>query len=258
MAGMSEQTGLLTATEGSAVTIENIDGSSAMLFVCEHASLRLPAALGTLGLSQTERTAHIAWDPGALAVARRLSERFDATLVFQNFSRLVYDCNRPPESPDAMPVVSEVYEIPGNRNIDTAERQARTDAIYRPWQRRLGETIAARKAAGRETIIVTIHTFTPVYKGVAREVEIGILHDSDARLADAMLARTGRRFVVRRNEPYGPVDGVTHTLVEHGLANGLLNVMIEVRNDLVKDEAGQEVVAGFLAELIGESLSVHA
>jgi len=257
---MSKQTGILTAAEGVAVTVENASGRSPVLLVCEHASMTLPASLGSLGLPADALTAHIAWDPGALAVARKLSARFDATLVFQNFSRLAYDCNRPPESPDAMPVVSEVFEIPGNRDIDPEQRQARIDEIYRPWQRRLRETIAGRKGAGRETVVVTIHTFTPIYKGAPRSVEIGILHDRDARLADEMLARggTGSRFVVRRNEPYGPKDGVTHTLIEHGLANGLLNVMIEIRNDLVKDEAGQEVVAGFLAELIGESLSVRA
>lgn len=257
---MSEQSRILTVAEGMAVTVENAAGTSPALLVCEHASLKLPASLGTLGLSTEARTAHIAWDPGALAIARHLSARFDATLVFQNFSRLVYDCNRPPESPDAMPVTSEVYAIPGNRNIDAAERQARIDEIYRPWQRTLTETIAARKAAGRETVIVTIHTFTPVYKGAQRSVEIGILHDCDARLADAVLAKAGRQqsYRVERNKPYGPEDGVTHTLREHGLANGLLNVMIEVRNDLVKEDAGQEVVAGFLAELIGESLPVNA
>lgn len=260
MGAMSKQTGILTAAEGAVVTVENPDGKSPVLLVCEHASHRLPAALGTLGLSPEALTAHIAWDPGALGVARKLSARFHATLVFQNFSRLVYDCNRPPDSPDAMPAVSEVYEIPGNKNIDPVQRRARIDELYRPWQRQLRDTIASRKAAGRETVIVTVHTFTPVYKGVSRNVEIGVLHDRDARLADAMLARggAGSRFVVRRNEPYGPSDGVTHTLVEHGLANGLLNVMIEIRNDLVRDEAGQEVVAGFLAELIGESLPVHA
>jgi predicted N-formylglutamate amidohydrolase len=257
---MSKQIEILTAAEGVAVTVEKAGGRSPVLLVCEHASSRLPESLGTLGLAPDALTAHIAWDPGALAVARKLSERFDASLVFQNFSRLVYDCNRPPESPDAMPVVSEIFEIPGNLNIDPLQREARVKEIYRPWQRQLKETIAARKASGRETVIITIHTFTPVYKGVSRSVEIGVLHDRDARFADAMLARggTGSRFVLRRNEPYGPRDGVTHTLIEHGLANGLLNVMIEIRNDLVKDEAGQEVVAGFLAGLIGESLPVHA
>jgi len=257
---MSEHFALLTAAERGVVTVERPSGASPIMLVCEHASSRLPSSLGTLGLSAEERVAHIAWDPGALAVARRLSAHFDATLVFQNFSRLVYDCNRPPESPDAMPVVSEIFQIPGNRDIPPAQRQARIDEIYRPWQRTLRETIAARKSAGRDTVIVTIHTFTPVYKGVERTLDIGILHDRDSRLADGMLEGSAgdRRYVVRRNEPYGPADGVTHTLVEHGLANGLLNVMIEIRNDLVRDEAGQEVVAGCLAGLLEGSLTVRA
>lgn len=254
---MSKQTGILTAAEGAAVTVENATGRSPVLLVCEHASLRMPALLGTLGLSAEALKAHIAWDPGALAVARRLSASFDAALVFQNFSRLAYDCNRPPESPDAMPTVSEVYEIPGNRDIDPVERQARIDGIYRPWQRTLTETIAARKAAGRETVLVTIHTFTPVYKGVARDVEIGILHDRDSRLADAMLTRATqqRDCRIERNQPYGPADGVTHTLVEHGVANGLLNVMIEIRNDLVRDEAGQAQISDLLEALVSGSLA---
>lgn len=255
---MSKQTAILTVADGVAVTVENASGTSPVLLVCEHASRRLPAALGTLGLSEEALSAHIAWDPGALAVARNLSLRFDAALIFQNFSRLVYDCNRPPESPDSMPVVSEVYEIPGNREIAPVERQARIDAIYRPWQRTLAETISARKAAGRKTIVVTIHTFTPVYRGRHRRVEIGILHDGDSRLADAMLARADGRFAVERNQPYGPQDGVTHTLREHGLANALMNVMIEIRNDLVRDADGEEVVAEWLGNVLGASLPVHA
>lgn len=254
---MSKQSGLLTAAEGEVVSIENAGGVSPVLLVCEHASLRLPKALGTLGLAPDALSAHIAWDPGALAVARRLSVALDATLIFQNFSRLAYDCNRPPESPDAMPEVSEVFDIPGNRNIGAADRQARIDGIYRPWQRTLSEAIAARRAEGRETVIVTIHTFTPVYKGRERAVEIGILHDSDRRFADAMLAEAGQAsgYRVERNEPYGPQDGVTHTLVEHGLANGLLNVMIEVRNDLVSDEMGQARVSSLLETLVSGSLA---
>ena len=253
---MSEQIELLTADDGGAVTVERPAGASTILLVCEHASSRLPKSLGTLGLSAEERNAHIAWDPGALAVARLLSARLDATLVFQNFSRLVYDCNRPPESPDAMPAVSEIYEIAGNRDIPPAQRQARIDEIYRPWQQALRDTISGRKSQGRQTVIVTIHTFTPVYKGVKRQLDIGILHDRDSRLADAMLARAGRQedYRVERNQPYGPADGVTHTLIEHGLANGLLNVMIEIRNDLVCDEAGQNKVSDLLETLVSASL----
>jgi predicted N-formylglutamate amidohydrolase len=257
---MSEQFRLLTAAEGNAVSIENVTGRSPVLLVCEHASRRLPAALGTLGLSPEALEAHIAWDPGALAVSRLLSKSLDATLIFQNFSRLAYDCNRPPEAPDAMPETSEVFEIPGNVHIAPVERQARIDEIYRPFQQMLGKTVAERKAAGRETAIVTMHSFTPIYRGVNRSVEVGVLHDRDSRLADQVLALGEDRklFVMRRNQPYGPEDGVTHTLREHGLANNLMNVMIEVRNDLIKNEAGQGVMAGFLAGLISESMKVPA
>ena len=257
---MSEQFQLLSLADGKPVTVENEKGRSPVLLVCEHASRKLPASLGTLGLSTGALDAHIAWDPGALAVARRMSGLLDATLIFQNFSRLAYDCNRPPEAVDAMPEVSEIFEIPGNRGISSAERQARVDEIYRPFRETLARTIKARADGGRDTVIVTVHSFTPVYKGVNRRVEVGILHDRDTRLADQMLASAGesRQFAMGRNQPYGPEDGVTHTLKEHGLANGLMNVMIEVRNDLIKDETGQGVMAGFLAGLISESLTVPA
>jgi predicted N-formylglutamate amidohydrolase len=253
---MSEQLQLLSPADGGPVTVENANGRSAILLVCEHASRTLPISLGTLGLSADALDAHIAWDPGALAVARRMSSLLDATLIFQNFSRLAYDCNRPPEAPDAMPEVSEIFEIPGNRSLSSPERQARVDEIYRPFQQTLAQTIKARTDAGRDTVIVTIHSFTPVYRGVSRRVEVGILHDRDTRLADRMLASAGQRqqFVMGRNQPYGPEDGVTHTLREHGLANGLMNVMIEVRNDLIRAETGQKRVASFLEELISESL----
>jgi predicted N-formylglutamate amidohydrolase len=257
---MSEQSYLLSAEEGDPVSEVNLRGRGQVLLICEHASRRLPQKLGTLGLSPEALEAHIAWDPGALGVSRLMSQALDASLIYQNFSRLAYDCNRPPEAADAMPARSEIYDIPGNVGLSEADRLARTEAIYLPFRSAIAKRIAERKADGRQTVLVTIHSFTPVYRGVQREVEIGILHDRDSRLADQMLhlSEADSRFCVRRNEPYGPADGVTHTLKEHGLANGLMNVMIEVRNDLIRDEAGQEVVAGFLAGLIRESLSIPA
>jgi predicted N-formylglutamate amidohydrolase len=250
-------TKLLTEAEGSPVAVENSQASSPFLLVCEHASPRLPEKMGTLGLSPAALSSHIAWDPGALAVSELLVKSLDATLIYQRFSRLVYDCNRPPEAQAAMPPVSEVFEIPGNAAISAAERRARTEALYLPFRDELADFIAARKVSGRPPVLVTMHTFTPVYHGRQREVEVGILHDTDKRLADGMLAAAGKtkRYDTRRNEPYGPADGVTHTLIEHGLKNGLLNVMIEIRNDLVSDEIGQKVMADYLTGLLGESLA---
>lgn len=249
-------TGLLTDADGSPVAIDNPDGESPFLFVCEHASRLLPQNMGTLGLGPQALESHIAWDPGALAVSRMLSQQLDATLFYQRFSRLVYDCNRPPEAEAAMPAVSEIFDIPGNVGLSSDDRLVRTQAIYYPFKDGLADVIATRGRGGRRTVLVTMHSFTPVYHGKQRSVEVGILHDRDARLADAMLAAAdGAAFDTRRNEPYGPTDGVTHTLIEHGLKNGLLNVMIEIRNDLVSDEAGQKVMTGFLAGLLGEGLA---
>ncbi|MGD9476099.1 N-formylglutamate amidohydrolase [Shinella sp. G-2] len=248
--------GILTGEEGDPVALENAAARGRVILVCEHASRLLPKSLGTLGLSSEALASHIAWDPGALAVSRMMAKSLDATLVFQRFSRLVYDCNRPPESPAAMPEKSEVFDVPGNAGLDQAARDARTQALYLPFREKLSRLVKERTDEGRAPVIVTMHSFTPVYFGKPRAVEIGILHDADTRLADAMLAEagTGGLYDIRRNEPYGPEDGVTHTLKEHGLSNGLANVMIEVRNDLIRDEVDQRVVADYLAGLLLKSL----
>jgi predicted N-formylglutamate amidohydrolase len=253
---MTVRSRFFTEAEGQAVGVENAAAKGDVLLVCEHASATIPQKYGTLGLSPDVLSSHAAWDPGALAVARLLSEKFDATLVYQRFSRLVYDCNRPPESPSAMPVKSEIYDIPGNFELSEAERFARTSALYVPFHDRVSEIIAKRQADGRKAVVVTIHSFTPVYHGRFRKVEIGILHDSDSRLADAMLAGAeGASLTVNRNDPYGPEDGVTHTLRLHALSDGLLNVMIEIRNDLIANEGDQVTIAGFLHELMEKALS---
>ena len=248
---------LLTREEGNPVAVEGLGSQGPYVFVCEHASNRLPARLGNLGLDDDALMSHIAWDPGALAVARIMAKNLNSVLISQRFSRLVYDCNRPPEAPDSMPTLSEIYSIPGNENLSQADRDLRTNALYVPFRNQVADVLADRRGRGQPSILVTIHSFTPVYKGKHRAVEIGILHDDDTRLADRMLqvAMNSGLYVVQRNEPYGPKDGVTHTLKEHGLANGLLNVMIEVRNDLIREESGQGVMADFLTGLLLEGMT---
>lgn len=246
---------ILTEADGEAVAVENPEGAGRCLFVCEHASRRMPEHAANLGLDDDALVSHIAWDPGALDLARHLSVMLDGPLVHQRFSRLVYDCNRPPEAPAAMPEKSEIYEIPGNRGLSPAERYARTAALYVPFHDRVSAISHARAVRGQKSVIVTVHSFTPVYMGRQRDVEIGILHDDDSRLADCMLAATkDGRYRVERNEPYGPQDGVTHSLRLHGLPFGYLNVMIEMRNDLLRDESGQRAIADYLAGLLRASL----
>lgn len=226
----------------------NPGGASAVVLVCEHASAHMPARYAHLGLPPEARTAHIAWDPGALAVAERLAEKLDAVLVAGTLSRLLYDCNRPPDAPGAMPERSEVFAIPGNVGLSAAERDARIAQIYTPFHATVADVIAERATP----VLVTIHSFTPTYHGTPRTVEIGVLHDADTRLADAMLSLAPQhtQLQVERNAPYGPQDGVTHTLQQHGQAHGHPNMMIEVRNDLIATEAQQEAMGDMLASWI--------
>ncbi len=250
-------TRLLTEAEGNPVAITYADAKGDFVFLCEHASRRLPERLGMLGLSEDALKSHIAWDPGALAVGELLARKLDGTLIYQRFSRLAYDCNRPPESEAAMPAVSEIYEVPGNRTMSAAERQARVDELYRPFHDAVSRFVTDRKAAGRRPVLVTMHSFTPVYFGSTRAVQLGILHDADSRLADRMLAiaAADAAYDVRRNEPYGPADGVTHSLIEYGVRYGLPNVMIEIRNDLIRDDVGQMGMAEYLEGLLAKSVA---
>jgi predicted N-formylglutamate amidohydrolase len=241
-----------SASVAGVVEVINPQGTSDVVLVCEHASSFIPLEFHDLGLGREELASHIAWDPGALAVARTMSARLDAVLVAQRVSRLVYDCNRPPESASAVPEESEIYRVPGNTGLTAAARRARAARYYFPFRDTLAAVIDKRLAAGRSPVVVTIHSFTPIFRGVARDVEIGILHDIDARLADALLAAgagDGSR-VMRRNEPYGPADGVTHTLIEQAVSRRLLNVMIEIRNDLIRDPDQQAAMARLLSDLV--------
>ena len=227
------------------VVTSNLDGTSSVVVICEHASRFIPAVFANLGLSDEASNSHAAWDPGAMPIAEKLAAHLDAPLIASGVSRLVYDCNRPPEAHDAMPAKSELIEVPGNRNLSAAQRGARANAYYHPFCAAVGDLVKSKTLP----IIVTVHSFTPVYFGKPRAVEIGILHDTDTRLADAMLqtcsAHTSAK--VMRNEPYGPEHGVTHTLKTHAIGAGHLNVMLEIRNDLISTAAQQSAVAEMLA-----------
>lgn len=235
-----------------AASIINAASRSPIVIACEHASNHIPETYSGLGLDAEAHRSHAAWDPGAAGVALAMSEILNAPLVRSNVSRLVYDCNRPPHSPTAIRETSEIYTIPGNRNLSAQDRAHRVETVYRPFQSALHRTLANRDHG----VLVTIHSFTPVYHGETREVELGILHDRDQRLAAAMLTQAGQhtRLVTRRNEPYGPGDGVTHTLAEHALPRGWPNVMLEIRNDLIDTELRQRELAGQLAGLLVDAL----
>ncbi len=233
------------------VEVLNAGGSARIVVVCEHASHHIPEEFQNLGLTRSDQESHAAWDPGAFPVARMMSQRLDAPLVASCVSRLVYDCNRPPNAADAMPARSEIIDVPGNAQLTQADRAARAARFYKPFCDTLRQTLQNKADA----MVVTVHSFTPVYHGKPRNVEIGVLHDADTRLADAMIncAEKHTRHVVRRNAPYGPQDGVTHTLKVHALPQNRPNVMLEVRNDLIATPSTQAAMADMLSGWLEEA-----
>ncbi len=229
---------LLGANEPHPAHIVNEHGSSAFVLICEHASNSIPTSLNNLGLSETDRQRHIAWDIGAAGVSRTLAKLLDAPLFLQRYSRLVYDCNRPPQADGAMPSKSEIFEIPGNRNLDPDDRLARTRDIYRPFIEAITDHLDVRAAHAKPAIIVSIHSFTRSYMGKDRVVELGLLFDRHAGIANH-LVRCFPQFDTRLNEPYGPKDGVMHLMNQIAAPRSLPHVMIEIRNDLIETEKTQ-------------------
>ena len=231
----------------------NPSGASSIVLACEHASSYIPAAYNALGLTAEDQSSHAAWDPGALGVAQKLSHLLNAVLVASQASRLLYDCNRPPSATSAMPTRSELIDIPGNKDLSAIEKSQRVKLFYEPFREQLHQAMMRRP----DPILVTVHSFTPVYFGKPRALKIGILHDSDTRLADAMLdiSHEERDKNIKRNAPYGPEDGVTHTLQEHAISRGHLNVMLEIRNDLIATDDQQNTVAKMIAKWIDRACS---
>ena len=255
MANHTNPLGSLVAGQAAPLELVNTQGRSDIVLVCEHAGRVIPKELGSLGLSDDARSSHIAWDIGARGLSLLLSDRLDAVLAMQRYSRLVYDCNREWGASDETPDRVDFINVPGNHGLSEDQRRRRRKDIYEPFHDGVRHLIDQREQRGRKTVVVTIHSFTPVYEGRQRTVDIGIVHDRDQRLADIMLGSTSRPdgIDIRRNEPYGPDRGVTHTLKVQALAHGLLNVMIEVRNDLIEDKTGQSKYADLLSDWIRRS-----
>ncbi|MBN9242979.1 MAG: N-formylglutamate amidohydrolase [Mesorhizobium sp.] len=243
--------GLAKRTAADSVRITNPGGKGRLVLTCDHASNVLPPEFGTLGLPATALQRHIAWDPGALPVARYMAQALDAVLVETRLSRLLLDCNRPLDAPDLIPPVSETTVIPGNAGLSAAEREARVARCWQPFHEAVEAVMEERLAAGHETWLVSVHSFTPVYKDVRRPWQIGIIHDDDTRLASPLIAalKTRRELSVGVNEPYSPADRVYFTLERHARARGMPCAMIEIRNDEIAGEAGQKKWGAMLSDI---------
>lgn len=236
----------------------NALGRGPFAIVCDHASNRIPPAYGDLGLPPSERVRHIAWDPGALAVSMRLSHLLDAPLVHATTSRLIVDCNRFTDSDSLMPEVSEYTEIPGNKGIGGNERAERIARYWVPFHDAVDRVLDARKAAGLETILVCMHSFTPVFKGFARPWPIGILPAPDEAYSKALfeaLKAEDPDMKVGWHEPYAGAAGYSYTVEHHG--QGLEATMIEIRNNEILEPTGVAFWADRLARCLNVARGAH-
>ena len=231
------------------LTREN--SSHPLILVCEHASRYIPDALNNLGLDDTAAREHIAWDIGALELAEQLSEKIGATLLSANYSRLLIDLNRPRHAPDSIPAQSEIYQVPGNRELDEATREYRRQCLFKPFHTRLQQLIDERLADGRPVRVVGIHSFTPVYYGQPRELEVGVLFGQAKAYAQRLLDGLDRHpLKVAGNQPYKIDPLGDMTVPVHGDARGLESVLIEVRNDLLRNPEAVTRWANYLAPLL--------
>jgi predicted N-formylglutamate amidohydrolase len=226
--------------------------ASRFVIVCDHAGRLVPRALESLGLPASELERHIAWDIGVAELGRKLARALDATLVLQRYSRLVIDCNRRLTRPDSIVSTSEDTLVPGNQAVSAAAARERASEIFEPYHAKVREELDARRAAGRATTLILLHSFTPVYRGVTRPFHAGVLYLHDARLALRTLAalRAEPGLVVGENEPYAASELTDYGIVEHGEGRGLLHVELEVRQDLLSDEAGQNAWSERLARAL--------
>ena len=236
-----------------AVQVTNPRGASPFVILCDHASNRIPEKYGDMGLTEAERLSHIAWDPGAGAVSRLLSQSLDAPLVESTVSRLVIDCNRALEAPDLIWTLSERTRIAANENLPAEERAFRIASYHQPFHDAIDQLLDARRQAGRETIVVCMHSFTPVFLDVARPWPIGLLHGRDTGFTERLrqaLAAADPTLNIGWNEPYAALNGVTLTLEKHGDGRGLEATMIEIRNDEILSTEGVSRWADLLARCL--------
>ena len=242
-----------TATQASAdaAPVETIEGAGrALLLLCDHASNALPAAYGTLGLPPAQLARHIGYDIGAAAVTRYLAARFDAPAILTTFSRLLIDPNRGADDPTLVMRLSDGAIIPGNAAIDAAEIDHRRRTYWQPYREAIGARIDAMSAAGPTPVVLSVHSFTPCWKGQARPWEIGILWDTDPRFAVPLIrALQDAGFSVGDNEPYdGALEG--DTLDAEVTRRGIAGLLIEVRQDLVADLASAQAIADRIASVL--------
>ena len=239
----------LSPDDPQPVIAHNAGAPAALLLICDHAGRRIPERLGDLGLAPSDLDRHIAWDIGAAGLARRLADLLDAELLMQVYSRLVADCNRSPDTDGIAPEVSDGTPIPGNRALPSDALSERIAAIHAPYHAAIAAALDRRGSS--RTLLVSVHSFTPVMDGFERPWQVGVLHSHDSPASDRALGALarGEGLVVGDNQPYA-MDGIDYTIPRHAKARGLDYLELEVRQDLIEAPDGQEHWAGVLAPII--------
>jgi len=242
---------LLAADEPKPYQILHPLAEARWVITCDHAARRIPNALGTLGLPESEIARHIGWDIGAAAVTHGLAARLNAWAILQNYSRLVIDCNRPPGVASSIPVRSENTDIPGNFRLSAEKAARRRAEIFDPYHAAITAELDSR-TNGRPAVLIAMHSFTPIYDNVARPMHAAVLYNRDARLAHALLARLAAEtgLIVGDNDPYRVSDESDYGIPVHGERRALAHVEIEIRQDLITFPEGQAEWVDRLARLL--------
>ncbi len=248
---VNTETSLLTASEPSPFYVVNPLAESPVLLVCDHASCRFPQALGDMGLDPFARRCHLAIDIGAGKLTETIAKSLGVTAVIAQYSRLVVDCNRQLMDPGAFLEYGDGILVPGNRNLTQAEKDARANAIYWPYHNAIDEQIKRLEALGPAPAFISVHSFTPVLNGIARDVQMGVLWDKDDRLSDIFIEEfRNAGFLTGDNEPYSGRAPQDFTIDHHAEEIGLPHVGIEVRQDLIDDIAGVDEIAPIMHDIV--------
>lgn len=253
---------LLGPTDPAPVGLRNILGGSPFFLICDHAGNAVPAALHDLGLDSGELGRHIGIDIGILGVSERLSDLLGAPLVFQRYSRLVVECNRRPTAPDFVAAVSDGTPVPGNAGISAEERARRAGEIAEPYHHEIVSRLDERQRAGRPTILVSMHSFTPSLRArpSPRPWHVGLCYDADRRFTMPVLDALDREpgLNVGRNEPYGVNMAADYSIPVHGEERGQPYVEFEIRQDLIASAEGQAEWADRIARVLTAAYAAYA
>ena len=246
---------LLVAGDPDPVIAANLGGVSPVVLLGDHAGRAIPTHLDGLGLPGAALDRHIAWDIGVEGLGRALAARLNAAFLHQTYSRLVIDCNRAPGRPDSIAAVSDKTIIPGNQAVAETDAAARQAAIFRPYHDRIAAELDTRRSMARPTVLVSLHSFTPVLDGPLRPWRFGVLHRNDSAFSIAMLAalRAREGEAVGDNQPYA-MDGADFTIPHHADPRGLDYLELEVRQDLITVADQQGDIAAIIAEALAEAL----